>query len=579
MNRPTKTLIGGKARKAVFDGVMSIYEPVKLTFGPEGKTALLYRTFNRGSRITDDGVTVAETQEPKNPHIRLAAQAFKEACKRTVEKVGDGTTATAVIGGRLMMGVYALLSDNAGSEFTAKKQGNRNSVGVVTLRKKLFATAELVKAKIKEKAVKVDSLEQLEKIATISVKDAELGKVIAKMAHEVGVDGFIDVVEGYKGEIETEVIKGFRFPAKVGHKAFVNNPARYEMVMKDCHVLITNYDLDNAASVGRMFQQLNSVTSKLIVVAPHFGDNVLANMVGAFKEGYFIYPVKAPSLRTEQFEDLAINCGATFIDKNKGRNIQNAKAQDLGFVEKMVVKDTEAREDAVVTGGAGTREELVKSSAEGEVDGQKTSAVAERIEVLKSQLKETQQEQFKKLLERRIASMSSAVGIIRVGDSTQASALYRKLKIEDAVYACKAALRGGYVKGGGECLKEIVAELELPDTDLLKAALLHPSELIQGSVEGGIVITDDIIDPAESIYYAVEHAVGVVASLATVEVITPELEQPDPAEGSFAIARALVEMVLTEKKHYGQIQEGEEEAARDAMNGLTVDEFVANDNG
>ena len=123
MSRPTKTLTGQKARDAVYKGVMSIYEPVKRTLGPEGKTALLYRTFNRGSRITDDGVTVAECQEPKDPHVRLAAQAFKEACKRTVEKVGDGTTTTAVIGGRLMSDVYAFLSESGnGVDYTSKRK-------------------------------------------------------------------------------------------------------------------------------------------------------------------------------------------------------------------------------------------------------------------------------------------------------------------------------------------------------------------------------------------------------------------------------------------------------------------------
>lgn len=576
MNRPTITLVGEKARKAVLAGVDAIYDPVKRTIGPEGKTALLYRTFNRGSRITDDGVTVSECQEPKDPHVRLAAQAFKEACKRTVEKVGDGTTTTAVIGGKLMHDVYALLSEST-SEFTAKKQG-KNSVGVISLRKKMFDTANRVKEKILEKSEKAVTLKDLKRVATISVKDAELGKIIAGMAMEVGVDGFIDVVEGYKGEIETEVIKGFRFPAKVGHKAFVNNPSRYEMVMNDCHVFITNHALDNATDIGKTFQNLNSITSKIIVIAPSFSDNVLVNMVTAFKEGYFIYPVKAPSLRTEQFEDLAVYCGANFVDKNKGRNLRNVKTTDLGFVEKMVVKDTEAKEDAVITGGAGTAEELVKSDGDS-VEGVKVSAVSERIEMLKKQVDETQQEQFKMLLRRRIASMASAVGVIRVGDSTQASALYQKLKIEDGVYACKAALRGGYVKGGGLCLKEIVEELDLPDDDILKAALLHPYDLIQGSVEGGLEITEEVIDPAEAVYYAVEHAVGVVASLATVEIITPELEQMEPGEGELSVARAIGEMAIAMKQHFGLIQQNEVEMERDRMKGMSVDEMVSLDNG
>lgn len=568
MQRPTRTLMGAKAREAVLKGVNAIYEPVKRTIGPEGETALLYRTFNRGSRITDDGVTVSECQEPKDPHVRLAAQAFKEGCKRTVEKVGDGTTTTAVIGGRGYNNVHTLLLEGD-TEFSKNK--SRKSVGVVTLKKQMLATAERVKAKILEMSTPVSTLEQLERIATISVKDAELGKIVAAMAHEVGVDGFIDVVEGYKGKIETEVMKGFRFPAKVAHKAFVNNPARYEMVMTDCSILLTNYDLDNASEVGKMFQGLQEHTSKVIVVAPSFSDNTLVNMVNAFKAGYFIYPVKAPSLRTEQFEDLAINCGAVFIDKNRGKSLRSVKFGDLGFVEKMVVKDTEAREDAVVTGGAGTKPSITENT-----DAEIKSPVTERIEMLKSQLEETQQEQFKKLLERRIASMSSAVGVIRVGDTTQASALFLKLKMEDCVYACKAALRGGYVKGGGLCLKEVVEALDLPDSDVLKSALLEPFKLIEAS---GAVVTDDVIDPTEAIFYAVEHAVGVIAQLATVGIITPELEETSPGDGYIAMARMMGEMALSLKQHFGQITENEKEAERDAMKGLSVDETVMLDTG
>lgn len=575
MSRPTKTLLGKDARLAVLKGVNAIYEPVKRTFGPEGKTALLYRTFNRGSRITDDGVTVSECQEPRDPHVRLVAQAFKEACKKTVEKVGDSTTATAVIGGRGYNNVYALLSEMTGGEFVSNKR-HKGSVGVVTLRKRMLETADRVKAEIKKRAVVITDLKDLERIGTISVKDAELGKVIAKMSMEVGVDGFIDVVEGYKGEIETELIKGFRFPAKIGAKAFVNNPSRHEMIAEDFSVLITNFALDNASPLAKVFARMNENTSKLVVIAPSFSDDVLMNMVGACKAGFMIYPVKAPSLRTEQFEDLAVNCGAQFIDKAKGRNLLTIQFRDLGFIEKMIVKDTDAREDAVITGGAGTREVVDGVDAEHQ---KMTTPVAERIEMLKGQLVETRDDTHKKLLERRIASMASSVGVIRVGDTTQASALYRKMKIEDAVYACKAALRGGYVKGGGLCLKEIVDHLKLSDDDVLKSALLEPYNLIQGSVEGGIEITDDVIDPAEGIYYAVEHAVGVIAALATVEIITPELEEISQGDATLALARNIGEMAIGLKRHFGQIQENEEEMERDRMNGLSTDEFVSLDNG
>lgn len=585
MSRPTKTLTGEKARRAILEGVHAIYEPVRRTLGPQGRNALLYRTFNRGSRITNDGVTVAECQEPKDVFQRLAAAAFKEACKRTNEKVGDATTGTTVVAGKLFIDVFKMLSEGK-SEFTRSDSGK---VGVMTLRKQILETAELVKAAIKKSATKVETLEELEKIAIVSVEDEELGKIIAKMAWEVGIDGFIDVVEGYKGEIETEVIRGFRFPGKVGAKAFVNNPTRYEMVAQDAAVLVTNYAFDNASETAPMLQALNKTVSKLIVIAPSFSENILVQMVNATKQGFFFFPVAVPALRTEQFEDLAIYCGAQFIDKNKGKKLRMVDANDLGFLEKLIIKDTEAREDAIATGGKGALDEMM-SYTDTEIVEEKgknvkrkvlkekvSSKVAERIAVLKGQLAETQQEQFKKLLERRIASMGSAVGVVRVGDSTQASSLYRKLKIEDAVYACKAALRGGYVHGGGLCLKEIAETL--PEENVMRAALMAPYEQIQSSVDGGIEIGPEIIDPMEAIFYTVEHAAGVVAALATVDVITVEIEDPLTGEGEHAIARALTEFVVSNKRHLGQISASQEEAERDRMNGLTVEEMVSLDNG
>lgn len=568
--RPTQTLLGDKARKAVLAGVNAIYRPVALTFGPQGKNALLYRTFNRGSRVTNDGYTVAEVQEPQDIFVQLAATAFKESCKRTNEKVGDGTTGTAIVGGQLFNDVYKFLSEGR-SMSTASGSGK---IGVMTLRKKILETAEKVKEAIKASATKIEKLEDLEKIATISVEDPELGKLIAKMTWEVGVDGFIDVVEGYKGEIETEVIKGMRFPAKVSAKAFVNNQARYEMVAEDCAVWITNYGLSTVAETGPIASSFAKAgIMKLIVIAPSFSDQVLIDWVNATKQGFLIFPVKAPSLRTEQFEDLAVYCGAKFIDKNKGMILRNMKPEDLGFLQKLVVKDTESREDAVATGGKGERDKF-NNGQDGEAV---SSAVKERIAMLKGQLDETKQENFKKLLERRIASMASAVGIIRVGDSTQASSLYRKLKIEDAVYACKAALRGGYVKGAGVCLKEISETL--PEDDIMKNALLAPYQQIQSSIDGGIEIGPDIIDPAEAIYYAVEHATSVVATLATVEILTAEKADLIPGEGEFAIARALNEHAISDRIHKGQLMENEREVERDRLGGLTVDEQLSLDNG
>ena len=383
--KPTKTILGAKAREAVLLGVNSIYNPVKLTLGPEGKNALLYRTMNRGNRITNDGHTVADCQEPKNIFVRMAAEAFKESCKRTNEKVGDGTTSTAVIGGKLFNDVYNLLSEGQ-TELLAKNSGK---IGVITLKKKIIETAEKVKEEIKKSAKKIKTLKDLEKVAIVSVEDEELGRVVAKMAWECGIDGFIDVVEGYKGEIETEVIKGMRFSAKVPDKAFVTNPEKYEMIMADCPVLITNYAMDNVGYFDKAFREINEKkTSKLIIIAPKFSVNVLQNFYNASKQGFFLFPVLTPSLRTEQFEDLAIYCGAKFIDKNKGMVLRNIPLDRLGFLEKLIVKDTELREDAVAVGGAGEKKVNPMTTDETGFENQSEipikTPIQERIEMLKS---------------------------------------------------------------------------------------------------------------------------------------------------------------------------------------------------
>jgi chaperonin GroEL len=579
--KPTITLQGDKARETAYKAVNKIYNVVRATFGPEGRNALLFRAWNRGSRITNDGVTVAECITPRDIHERLVADVVKESAKKTNEKVGDGTTFTTIFVGHLFNKLYKLLSGQDGGIDV----GNSSNIGVISLKKQIIKSAKNIQELVKNNAKKIETLKDLEKIATVSVQDEELGKTVAKMAWEVGLDGFIDVVEGYKGEIETEIIKGFKFPAKVPGKAFVNNPSKFEMLAQDCPVLITNYALDNIKQIMYPLAEILKKNPKLIIVAPQFSESVLeafwktmfaVNQQGQVsRRGVDIYPVKTPSLRTEQFEDLSIYCKAKFINKDKGEKLENMDINNLGFLGKLIVKDSEAKEDAIATGGAGTKNIIGKLDNGTEVEG--VSPVQERINILKKQKEETKTDVFKKLLDRRIASMASAVGIIRVGGSTDAENLYQKLKIEDCVYACKAALKGGYVKGGGICLKEISETLT--DDDILKETCLAPYEQIQSSVDGGLEISEDIIDPADVIYYGIEHAVGIVSNLITLDSITAEIEDYGQHDGEYAIAKQIQEFVVSDKINKGQLKESESEAWKDAKGGLTDDEFIALDRG
>ncbi len=530
----TKVLKGYEARKKILNGINIVYDAVRATMGPSGKNVLLPRTMNRGPRVTNDGYTVSENVLLKDPHERLAADFFKEASKKTNELAGDGTTGTAVIAGHLVNKIFKEIpNENIPSAGTSK------AGDVMQLRREMKEWKDKVIEEIKKQSKPIKTLDDLKKIAKVSIEDGKISDIVANMVWNLGVDNYIDVTEGYKGEIETEEIRGMRFPAKTAARAFVNNLVRFEMVAEDAYVFITNYKLDNPYDVVDI---LNSCkVSKIALIAPEFSENVLISLLQTTKNGLFCYPIKSPSLRSEQLEDLATYTGATFIDKNEGRKLNSITIEDLGFADKIVVKDTENKEDAILIGGKGF----------------KSKAVEWRCKVLKAQMDEAKNNISKEQLKRRIANMSSAVGVIRVGASTDAESLYLKLKIEDGVYACKAALQEGYVKGGGLCLKEISETLP---KNILTESLLAPYEQIQKNANG-IAIGKEVIDPAKVIRLQIEHGISIASTIITTDVIIAEI--PDGKDGEKDIAKAIGKLVYFHAKERGMIKESEEEAEMD----------------
>ncbi len=534
MDKLTKILCGAKARKKILEGVNLIYDTTKITLGPEGKNALLPRTFNRGPRITNDGITIAELAKlTKDEHVSQAAESFIESAKRTNELAGDGTTTTAIIGGYLINKIFNSMSDSDTPILQAPNQKTKIQKGVRALRKDMLVAKDLVIEEIKAKAKPIKTLADLEKIALVAIgkEDKEAAKTVAKITWDVArdangdfIDNYIDVVEGYKSEIETEVIKGMRFPAKVAHRAYVNNPERFEMVAEDVPVLITNYKLESVKQIAGILERTN--VSRLALVAPNFSPAVLKWLGEAIsKGGYMLYPIKVPALRTEQMEDLAVYTGATLIDKDTEKKLENVIMGDLGFAEKIVVKDVENKEDAILLGGRG---EKVKRG--------QGNLITERQKILKGQLVEQRNEMTRMSLERRIANLSSAVGVVRVGASTNNEALYLKLKIEDGVFACKAALKEGYVKGGGICLRDIAKKL--PE-NILTDALIAPYNQIQTNAGGKLDIGKDIIDPAKVVRLEVEHGVSVASAMITTDISVPYLRDKSPADGYEDIAWAI----------------------------------------
>jgi len=551
----------GEARKAILRGVNEIWNTVRLTLGPEYGTVLLHRSFNRGSRITNDGVTIAKCIEPKDKFENLVATAFKEAAAKTGERAGDGTTSTICIAGKLINDAFSKIQDNDKNDIRLRGMDNYDT-GTIALKKHILSQIPLIKEEIKKVTKKIKTREELENIADVSLGgNREVAKIVADMVWQIGIEGFITLGDSFTGKIETETIEGARFPMKIAANRFLNNPEKYEMVAQDCDVMVTNYAIDSLRDFADFWNSLKK--NKLIIFAPSFSDEVLIQIVKLISprqmpdgslvpSGLQIWPIKCASLGSEDntphnFKDLAVFCGAAFIDKNAGMKLKDVKEYDLGFLEKCTVKSVEDREDAVLLGGRSSKE-----------------VIKERIEILKGQKEKTKMPEHKALIDKRIASLASAGGIIKVGAPTDAEALPLKHKIEDAIYACQNALRFGYVEGGGICLKKIAEKLYEKD-ELLKNSLMSPYNQIQENAGYKLAISKEIIDPAKVVELEVEHGLGVAANLITCKAIIPEIDDRDENEGNREIAKAILIYAKLWGKREGLLQEGISEAEKETL--------------
>src|SRR3990167_2685869 len=225
MEKYNDILIGNKARGKILSGIMKVEDAIAPTLGPSGRSVILPRSFNRGPRIVDDGYYVAENVILKDEHERAAADAFKEAISRTNERVGDGTTSTGIIAGKLIHQTFQGLTDDVPSASLNSSDAKKEK-DVVVMAREMKEVKDLVLEEIRKLAKPIKTLAELEKVAYISMREIELAKIVAKIVWEIGRDGtgnfidnHVDVVEGYKGEIETEIVRGMRFPSKIAHRA------------------------------------------------------------------------------------------------------------------------------------------------------------------------------------------------------------------------------------------------------------------------------------------------------------------------------------------------------------------------
>jgi len=486
--------IGEEATEKLQSGANQVCDMVKLTLGPYGQNVVIDQArIHRKPRITNDGVTIARFITLKDDLENQGAQVVIQGALKTNELCGDGTTSTMVL-------IKKILDEVKNKYDFNNKLGGSDSV--VKVKKQLETEAKEVIEKLKKQAKAVKTDEDLNVIAKTAVEDEEMGMIIADMMRIIGNDGHIVVEDTYGEKIETEIVSGMRFEGKYAEDFMITKPGRKEAEMKDPLIFITNQEIEDVDQIAKVTMTASQAGVRNIVIfSPNFTRDVLLNMYKSlfFKDPFRVLAIKTPSLLKDMYRDIAIYTGGKFYDKKTFKDdIRNFMLEDFGRAKSVMGNGVENGSEVFITKGKGDKKEIEKQVAK-----------------IKEQIKIEPVEDIRNRFKRRIASLSGGVGIIRMGARSDVSKYYRKDKIDDAIYATKAALEEGIVKGGGLALKDIAKTL--PKDYLLKEILKAPFEQIVNNSGGQLTEKDmvTIFDPAKVVRISLENAIDVASTLIT----------------------------------------------------------------
>lgn len=515
-----KIIRSGKIATTKFlKGVEKVDEMVGGTLGPAGRNRIIQRKY-RSPLVTNDGVTIARHLLLEDETEDLAAQVMVEIAMKTNETAGDGTTSSIVEAAALIKSLIEKINGNKEMEAFGDTVVNPMLLAK-EIRKELPKVLELLKAQ----SIPCEG-ELLNNIISTSLEDLEYGKTLGELLRDVGIDGYVSIEDNWatKYGIDTELTKGMRFLGSYASPYLSTEHNKREAIFEDSFVLVTNEKLEMPSILKKLIEELqNSGKNRLVIIGGH-SENTnpfskefvagLARVMNAAAAGNTkviqILGVKAPTLTSEELEDVAAYCGALFFNKNLGHELKNATMKNLGFAKKIIVTE----DDVNIIGGVGIADE--------------------RIAVLKEQLTMEKDTMFKEKMKKRIASLSSGVGIVRVGAATEQERTYLKYKLEDAVHAAKAAMEEGIVPGGGLALKKIADELG--EDHILYPALMAPYLRIRSNAGGDIEVADTVIDPLKVVRLAFTNAISAASTLITCDgaIADRRLSVMDYFEKSFA---------------------------------------------
>ena len=528
---------GEDARRALENGINALANTVKITLGPKGRNVVLDKKFGT-PLITNDGVTIAKEIELENAFENMGAQLIKEVSTKTNDVAGDGTTTATVL-------AQAIISE-----------GLKNlaaGANPMVLRRGISRATEAAVAEIKNASQPVNGTDDIARVGTISSGDAQIGTLIAEAMEKVGQNGVITVEESKTAQTYSEVVEGMQFDRGYVSPYMVTDTEKMEAVIDDAFILITDKKISNIQDILPVLEQIVKGGRKLVIIAEDVEGEALATIILNKLRGTFTCVcVKAPAFgerRKETLQDIAALTGGQVISSDLGMELNQTTVDMLGRARQVKVN----KENTIIVDGAGTAQ-----------------AIADRANQIKAQYEITTSEYDREKLMERLARLSGGVAVIKVGAATEAEMKEKKLRVEDALNATKAAVEEGIVAGGGSAYvqaglaaEKVVAELEGDERTgaaIVAKALQAPLMQIafNAGLEGSVIldrvrssdipgygfdaakeeycdmIAAGIVDPTKVCRSALENAASVAATVLTTEAMVvdiPEPPAPAPAQG------------------------------------------------
>ena len=527
---------GEEARKSLQRGIDQLADTVKITLGPKGRNVVLDKKFG-APLITNDGVTIAKEIELSDPFENMGAQLVKEVATKTNDAAGDGTTTATLLAQALVR--EGMKNVTAGANPMVLKKGIQKAVDTAV--KAVVANSQ-----------KVNGSADIARVATVSCGDEVIGNLIAEAMEKVSADGVITLEESKTAETYTEVVEGMQFDRGYISPYMVTDTDKMEAVLDDALLLIADKKISNIQEILPLLEQIVQSGKKLLIIAEDIeGEALTTLLLNKLRGTFTCVAVKAPGFgdrRKEMLRDIATLTGAEVIYSELGLELKDATIDQLGHASQVKVQ----KETTIIVGGGGSKE-----------------AIAERVSQIRAQLANSTSEFDTEKLQERLAKLAGGVAVIKVGAATEIEMKEKKLRIEDALSATKAAVEEGIVAGGGTALINAIPAVqalvdscdgdERTGAKIVLKALEEPVRqiAINAGVDGSVIVNTlltsgkvgygydaynetyvdmipaGIVDPTKVTRSALQNAASVASMVLTTEsLVADEKEEKDPMAGA-----------------------------------------------